>query len=1090
MVKQNNEFEIQEDGGYAGSYSGPFMEPIRREMPEGLNLSKKTYTAKWLEFPKTGRSGGWSRYAKHKPQPVLVTVNTTNVSMEGKSVYVDGVRKLKLNLYYSDGTPIREDYYNISFADDKINEGLNLPKKLPYTYAQLMYRDGANDKTWFNVQLTPEVLSQLKFNEDGELIEGQEFSIEDFDISPEDMWELTGGYDDDYDHDLVDVIEVYIDEPDNGDVTLNEGLNLQKKQPLTWHDIHHQLLGFGFDEETLERICDSYDVPVVEHESGNGIDFNFTLEDLTDYFLDNQDRFYEFINFPDPMNEGLNLQKQKPEDKVTIYDAENNKPLMNDIPTSVLYKLVDDDVVWYDPSIKKWVTSSNYGTLLHNILVYENVLQEGLESEMDEGTDIASVGAGGHGSGFAYIDPNGKGYHKDKNWGTWAKNEKSMRFNQKPMYDGGSFVTVKKKCQKFPYCNQGDTGALNFSNPKAGKSKTMSEGINSNVKIIRINGYDYFYDQISGKLFADDRLKNEINVSKQFTPNELYQYHDQLRFKRSDLNEGLNLPKKPIRKYKCVKTFSLPGSGIFCKKGDIGYFEDELAKEDITITIISGYAPDMEITFDDMNQFLEYWSPIGNNNANLNENNNIYNKTKIMGTAQRLKEYEDKLFKGLVKELILDPLGNDTRPEDDPIGDENDLSADLSGNEGYMDEYGQLGNDQTIIDNDPHSIALELKDRLPVFPTEEEIFDGLCDIGYCGKDSGLIFNQVMSELMNMDVDINLSEGKKKWIQKATKDIEERGTEGKCTPITKPGCTGKAKTLAKTFKKIGKEKETKEGLNLPKKKKMKKLKESGTPGIDMYNKIRGESGTSNQSGVKHSMDNAKRLNQVADKTENEKLSGIGKGEPKWANFDEKQTESNEEYTNMLRGMGLQDIQYDTQPSESFRQRAEDAIKGTVKMGNSPDWANAQRDFDGTKGELGQKIVDGAKKKAEMFNKGNKEEKTSIRFKYPTKDHEDTHIAVNENKLQNLKTKRVIYFEKDIDNLIPESHKIEGAEFKLFDGNKTVYDLKWERGALVVESEKNKNLVESERNLFKKMTGYSVGEYKVKPKGYLTEEETKK
>ena len=115
MVKQNNEFEIQEDGGYAGSYSGPFMEPIRREMPEGLNLSKKTYTAKWLEFPKTGRSGGWSRYAKHKPQPVLVTVNTTNVSMEGKSVYVDGVRKLKLNLYYSDGTPIREDYYNISY---------------------------------------------------------------------------------------------------------------------------------------------------------------------------------------------------------------------------------------------------------------------------------------------------------------------------------------------------------------------------------------------------------------------------------------------------------------------------------------------------------------------------------------------------------------------------------------------------------------------------------------------------------------------------------------------------------------------------------------------------------------------------------------------------------------------------------------------------------------------------------------------------------------------------------------------------------------------------------------------------------------
>lgn len=44
---------------------------------------------------------------------------------------------------------------------------------------------------------------------------------------------------------------------------------------------------------------------------------------------------------------------------------------------------------------------------------------------------------------------------------------------------------------------------------------------------------------------------------------------------------------------------------------------------------------------------------------------------------------------------------------------------------------------------------------------------------------------------------------KKWIQKATASIKKRGTEGKCTPITKPGCTGKAKTLALTFKKIAK-----------------------------------------------------------------------------------------------------------------------------------------------------------------------------------------------------------------------------------------------------------------------------------------------
>lgn len=44
---------------------------------------------------------------------------------------------------------------------------------------------------------------------------------------------------------------------------------------------------------------------------------------------------------------------------------------------------------------------------------------------------------------------------------------------------------------------------------------------------------------------------------------------------------------------------------------------------------------------------------------------------------------------------------------------------------------------------------------------------------------------------------------KKWMQKANASIKKRGTKGKCTPITKKGCTGKAKTLAKTFKAIAK-----------------------------------------------------------------------------------------------------------------------------------------------------------------------------------------------------------------------------------------------------------------------------------------------
>jgi hypothetical protein len=49
---------------------------------------------------------------------------------------------------------------------------------------------------------------------------------------------------------------------------------------------------------------------------------------------------------------------------------------------------------------------------------------------------------------------------------------------------------------------------------------------------------------------------------------------------------------------------------------------------------------------------------------------------------------------------------------------------------------------------------------------------------------------------------------KQWIQQATASIKKRGTKGKCTPITKKGCTGRAKALAITFKKMAKRRKNK------------------------------------------------------------------------------------------------------------------------------------------------------------------------------------------------------------------------------------------------------------------------------------------
>jgi len=79
----------------------------------------------------------------------------------------------------------------------------------------------------------------------------------------------------------------------------------------------------------------------------------------------------------------------------------------------------------------------------------------------------------------------------------WAKstNKKDWRGKGKTQIPGGSFVQVKKKCKKFPYCNQGDIKALNIFENETFKKviKNISEkhGISENV-IKSIVSYEYY----------------------------------------------------------------------------------------------------------------------------------------------------------------------------------------------------------------------------------------------------------------------------------------------------------------------------------------------------------------------------------------------------------------------------------------------------------------------------------------------------------------------------------------------------------------------------------------------------------------------
>ncbi len=70
----------------------------------------------------------------------------------------------------------------------------------------------------------------------------------------------------------------------------------------------------------------------------------------------------------------------------------------------------------------------------------------------------------------------------------WAKtmNKKDWRGKSKTQIPGGQFVQVKKKCKKFPYCNQGDIKALNLSNESQIKkvAKNVSEVYNISENLI------------------------------------------------------------------------------------------------------------------------------------------------------------------------------------------------------------------------------------------------------------------------------------------------------------------------------------------------------------------------------------------------------------------------------------------------------------------------------------------------------------------------------------------------------------------------------------------------------------------------------
>jgi len=98
---------------------------------------------------------------------------------------------------------------------------------------------------------------------------------------------------------------------------------------------------------------------------------------------------------------------------------------------------------------------------------------DGLEPINEHLEKIEATEATGTGSSGAYETP-----------AMWAKSTKKKDWgpSRKTQYKGGSFVSVKKKCTKFPYCNQGDIKALNLY-----KNESVKEAITNVSRKLNVN---------------------------------------------------------------------------------------------------------------------------------------------------------------------------------------------------------------------------------------------------------------------------------------------------------------------------------------------------------------------------------------------------------------------------------------------------------------------------------------------------------------------------------------------------------------------------------------------------------------------------
>jgi len=138
-----------------------------------------------------------------------------------------------------------------------------------------------------------------------------------------------------------------------------------------------------------------------------------------------------------------------------------------------------------------------------------------------------------------------------------------------------------------------------------------------------------------------------------------------------------------------------------------------------------------------------------------------------------------------------------------------------------------------------------------------------------------------------------------------------------------------------------------------------ISEETTPGISVTASARKKSGESNKKGVKD-----------IDKNLSDYEKSLEKGmettkTPNKFNYEDKFEETYHNEMEIMNGQEM--VQYDSKPSALFSERAEEAIVGSSRMGNNPEWANVMPEQQGFVGpDFGKNLVKNIKASVEKRN----------------------------------------------------------------------------------------------------------------------------